>query len=746
MPKSNLKKSGQRKDKLEDPKQKTTQTTEEIKLKSETDAFTDDERRELIKIVKDDVEYADGIQSEYIDKKKKSLEHYHCAKPSELEGLQKKQWMSDRNLGLARAIADSYQAVLLATCWTPETLNFINTTASDIDNRENKEKFTKWGMGKQEADAEGEVDGFIHNRIVTGGSFFKIYRRQWEEWVDKRIPKKNKKNKTYKWEIRTEKVKMEKGIIENIPDIDDILIPAYGKNIQELPFFIQRLHLDGESVLRLLDKKTFKPKDKEAYKKKLYNHAYKKKERELGETKLEQLGLTEGDMSDVDVRRLTIDLYEWYGYYTKDNRNERFRVIVDIENDEFLSGKPVRKINRSGKIPFAGGALYKEPGQLRSESLMEVIAPCVNAFNNIYNQKSDFQYVTNCPHGYHNPEEGYQKQVYELEPGKSYPVSGEPSKSVYFPNLNRSMAWAESDIRIIFEVLERLTGALTYFMANQKGTSGTATRDVLIDKDRETKFGVWVARIQADIAEAISMWFELYQDYPPKDLAERILGKDGEKLFPEGLTIDALRGDTQVQLTPDPVAGSKSYRKQLALWTFQVGQQMLWLHPQVNPKGNWNLCADTLREMRDLTESEIHRYLGDEPKSNFDEAELNNEWRRFMNGEDFDPPEGETALALQHLKGHQKQKDEKYDKLTDETRPNFDAHMFKTMINAMKFMRNAQREQMVNRVASNMIMQQEQTGQPPQQGQPQTPMQPPAGAPMPGQQPNQQPQGPEGMM
>ena len=686
------------KQKPENPEQKTTETKVEIKLEVESDKFASDERKDIIQIVTDDVEYMEGIQIENIKQKELDLKHYHCARPSELEGLTKKAWQSDRNLGLARAVADSYQAVLLATCWNPDSINFVATRTNDIDNRNNQEKFTKWGMGKQEADVQPEVDGFIHNRVVAGVSLFKIYRKVWYEWVDKRIPVKNKKGNTVKWEIKTEKVRFEKGIIENIPDIDDILMPDYGKNIQELPCFAHILHLDGETVLDYLKRKVFIPNNVEEYKKKLYNHAFKEKERAIGTEKLKQLGISENRISDIDIRRLSIDLYEWYGYYTKNNRTEKFRMIVDVENQEFLSGKPLRKINRSGKIPFTGGGLYKEPGQIRSDSLMKIIAPVINAFNNVFNQKSDFQYVTNCPFGFYKPDEGYTQQKFELEPMVAYPA--DDPKNIYFPNLQRSMAWAESDLRILFEVLERLTGAATYFNTTQLRNK-TLGQDVLIDRQSETRFGLWVSRIQQDICEAIGMWFELYQDYPPKGLVERVLGEDSKQIFPN-LSIDSLRGDTAVQMTPDPVAGSKQYRKQLQAQIFQIGQGMVWLNPQLNPQGNWNLCADTLKELKDLSDNEVRRYLGEQPKAKFDEAELSNEWYRFMNGEDFDPPEGETALAIQHLQGHQKQKKEKYHELDEEYRPNFDSHLFKTIVNVMKFMKNLQQEKMATALAANV--------------------------------------------
>ena len=733
--------------KKEDPDKTETRSVSEIAPDIVSDIFSPEDKELALTIIKSDVEYGEKIQEEYIAQKSLDLKHYHMAKPSELEGLNKRDWQSDRNLGLARSVADSYQAVLLATCWNPESINFIATNTQEIDNRNNQAKFTKWGMGQQECNMQPEVDGFVHNRVVSGFSMFKIYRKITQEWVDRRIPKKRKKDgRTYKYDIKTEKMTIQKGLIENISEIDDILMPEYGKNIQEIPFFIHILHLDGEAVLDLVERKIYKPADKEKYKKKLYNHTYEEKKRKLGDEKLKQLGISSSDSyTDADVRRTPVNLYEWYGMFTKGKKTEKYRITADLVNMEILGAKPVRKINRSGKIPFAGGSLVKEPGQIRGDSLMKIIAPIVNAFNNVFNQKSDFQYVTNCPFGFYNPDEGYTPNKYELEPMIMYPVSGKPSESAYFPNLSRSMAWADSDIRILLELLERLTGAASYFSTAQS-KNDTLGQDMLVEKQSETRFGLWVSRIQHDVTEAIGMWFELYQDYPPKGLADRVVGEDGKKLF-RNLSIETLRGDPAVQMTPDAVSGSKSFKRQLQLWAFNVAQSMMWLNPQVNPQGNWELCADTLKEVLQLSDNDIKRYMGEKPESPFDEEEMDNEWFRFLNGEEFDPPEGETMIAMKHLGGHLKQKQEKYQDLDEEYRANFDDHLFKTGINVQKFMAKVEKEQMINKIASQGIMSgqldpnaqggQSQGGQPAQPGmQPAQPGQggPPGATPMqPGQ-------------
>jgi hypothetical protein len=60
------------------------------------------------------------------------------------------------------------------------------------------------------------------------------------------------------------------------------------------------------------------------------------------------------------------------------------------------------------------------------------------------------------PFGFANFEEGFTESVYDIEPGKVYDVDGNPSEKVYFPNLQRSLAWSYQDKQFILEMIERL--------------------------------------------------------------------------------------------------------------------------------------------------------------------------------------------------------------------------------------------------------------------------------------------------
>jgi len=663
----------------------------------ETDTFGPDEQKKIVEMVMQDAKSNQKVMDDALEKAKLDLQHYENEKPSVLENLDKKGWQSDKNLGLCPAVCDTYQATLLSTCYNPDTIHYKATEQNDVDNKDNLQKFTKWAIGPNEGNIEPEVDDYIHNRITFGFSIFHIWWKVWYDWVDKRVP-----NKTGGFTIKTEKMRFERGVMENIANpLQDMLLPKFGKNVQDLKQFVHLRRMSGSDLLDYGKRGIFVNVDQKMVDK-IKDACVEKLKETLTDEKASQLGIA--DISDTEVSAFPLALNAWYGWYKKGKRRERYRFIVEPVTETFLSGKPLRKITRSGKYPFVGSAFIRRPGFILGKSLPRLIAPIVNAFNNVFNQKSDFQYVENCPFGFHNPDEGYTSQVYDLEPGVSYPVDGKPSESVYFPNLSRSMAWAEQDIRILFEVLEKLTGAASYFLSSERQSSATATRDMLVTERSETRFGLWVSRLTRDINEAITMYINMYQDWAPPKLGERVLGEDGKKIF-KNLSIDTLRGNYDAYMNPNLIAGSKTLEKQVKLWGLENLSQTVWVDPRVNPKGNWNITAEAAKAMG---YEDVERYLGPEPKAEPGSSDdIKNEWMRFMQGEEFDPPEGISPAVVEHYAGHLKQKEEQYSDLDEEYKPNFDAHFFKTMVNYASFIRQIQAERSADALAMRMVQEKE---------------------------------------
>lgn len=668
----------------------------------ETDDFGPEEQKKIVRMVMQDADNDYLTRKDWLADRKKDLEIYEGEKPSKIENLKKKEWMSDRNLRLATAIADSYQATLLATVYNPDMIHFVSTGVNDIDRKQNLEKFTKVIVKKQECNLFPEVDDFVHNRVVLGTSFFKIYWQTWFEWIDRRIPKTNKEGKFTGYRIKTEKIRRERGRMINISDIDDILVPNFGSKVQDLNHIILILHLTGEDLLDYGKRNIFTNINEETIQK-LKQACYNWYGKTLGAEKARQLGIREvNDITDVDLRVFPIDIYEWYGTYEKNGMQEKYRMHVEPTLNLFCAGKPLRKVTRSGRVPIVGGALRRVPGQILGQSLMNLVAGVTNAFNNVFNQKADFQYFENCPGGWFKPDETYKKQKFVREPGVYYPTD-DPS-SVVESSKGGTMSWAMQDFELLLEVTERLTGAAAYFMSNTQGVSGTATRDRFINEKSETRFGLWVRRLIDDVSEGLTMLVGMYQDWAPPGLGERILDEEGKKLFPN-LSIETLQGDYGAYLVPDIISGSKTLEKEIAGLAYMTFKDSIWFHPQLNPRGAWKLLVNAAKKMG-LTD--IESFMIPEPQSPLGMSkEVDAEWAQFKQGDVFDPPEGATQQAIEHYMGHVQQKSEKYHELDEEYRMNFDAHLFATFINVQKFMADVQKQQMADSLAQRIVQNKE---------------------------------------
>lgn len=664
----------------------------------ETNKFSEQEQREIVKMVIQDAQSDIESMAQWLADRRLDLMMYEGVKPSTLENLTKKDWQSDRNLGMTAATCDAYQATLLATNWNIDTLNFKDTKENEVNRKDALTEFSKWGLGRAESDVTQEVDDFIHNRITQGFSVFETYWQVKYQWIDRRIPKLDKDGKTKDYDIKTEKVRFERGIVKNIANLEDFLTPTHGTTIQELDHCIRILHLTGEDLLDFADRNIFINVD-ENYIAKLKDACFDYRLKSLGKLKADELGLkSSADITNVDLRIFPVDIYAWYGTYEKNGRKERYRFHVEPTTNTFHAGKPLRKVPgcRDGRYPFQGGAFIRRPGYLRGKSLPRLIMHLMNALNNIFNQKSDFQYVENCPFGFHKPDENYDKQVFDLSPGVSYP-SDDP-KNINFPNLSRSMAWAESDIRLLLELLERMTGAASYFMSNGQGVSGTATRDAIINEKSETRFGIWVRRLGDDISEMIDAWVKMYQDCAPPNLAERVIGEDGKRLFPN-LSIETLQGDYTAYMAPDILSGSKTMKKQVFGIFYQMAQTSMWFNPQFNPRGNWQLVVDTAKSMGVLN---VEEYMPPKPpEAPGTGKEIDDLWQQFAQGETPEITPGQDAMAI--MQGLQMKAQTDLYKLDEEYRPNVQSYMIRLQVAVMAQLKQAQEQQIAANLAATQI-------------------------------------------
>lgn len=661
-------------------------TPDRVEYDVSSDKFSADEQEKIVKQVCVDFEVNTERMKAYFDDRRLDIKHYEGEKPSVLENIKKKAWQSDRNLMVCQSICDSYQSVLFTTCWNIDKIRVIDSEATDANDASKWDKMLRYIVSRNEADVLNEIDDFIHNRVTQGFSLMKVGWEVTRDWADRRIPNDKKG-----YDIKTEEIIRERGRLRNISNVEDIRIPNYGNTIQDQKNVIEIIHLYVSDIKAYGEDGTFVKLSKDQIKMLSSSDISKLSEDE----RRKSLELVDAD--DPETLSKPVDILEWYGYWTKDGKTERYRFHVDYNSKTFLSGKPLRKITRTGKYPYVGGPLFRKPGLLLGKSLPKLMRDIVNSINNVYNQKSDFQYIGNCPFGFYVPNENYTKQEFELTPGVMFPVDNVPQDKVYFPNIQRSEVWGYQDIQLLFEVLERSTGAGSYFQTS-KTKEQTATFHNLMDEKSQNRMSIIVSRILGDIGEGLTLLMNFYQDWCPPELGDRILGEDGKKLF-KNLSIETLRGNPDVRVDPDVTNGSKAYRRDLMAWASSYLPSTMWFDPRINPAGNYKLTADTAKAMG---LENIAAYMPPEPKPQWAEStDVNTMWTQIAQGTEPEITQDMNAPAL--YMGLSQKMSEKYEELDPEYKPIAARVMFAVQVLMITQIKKKQEEEMANQLALKMI-------------------------------------------
>lgn len=682
-------------DVIEDFKPRKDPERIEPEMQSDTD-FSDTEQKKIAQMICSQVEADINNMIDWVDSRKKCFEHYDAQKPSVIENLDKDDWMSDRNMGLCPAVCDTYHSTLLATSYNVDMIHFKwHEEAIDLKTK-NLEKFTKWGLGPAESSCFQDISAFIKNKIVYGVSYLKVRWEVKHKYVDRRIPVYAQEGQFIKYDIKTEQVAVERGLIENIDDVADLIYPVEGKTLQDKDHITQRIHKTAAQFLREAKKKEHLNVD-DNFIKGMKKTLFDRRTSLVTEANRDIMGLKSSDeVTDDHLNYFNICYYEWYGLIDKEGGNEEeYRITVEPITKTFLSGKPLRKITRTGKRPFVGGGFIQNPGMVQGKALTELIGDLCSFFNAQMNQKVDYQTIINCPIFFYQPSEAFKKQEYEFTPGKGYPTSD--ANSIVFPKWGGSVGWANEDMHMILEMVERMTGAASYFLTQQSKQS-TATRDAIVNEKSETRFGLWVKSLTEEIGEAITMWLGMYQSWAPSDIAERAIGKDGKKLF-DNLSAETLMGSYSAYISPDIIAGSKTLEKQIALWAFENLSQSFWFNPQINPRGSYDLTVEAARKVGfDSIQDYMPKRPEIDPALNEDAEDI---FIRIKSGEKVElSPTINPAMMMESLNLIYQ---EKGDEIDPEYRPNFSMYMTKLMQAMMQQQREAQIEQMSNQIAAQTI-------------------------------------------
>lgn len=574
-------------------------------------------------------------------------------------------------------VVDLLVAKLFPLVWNENLIYWKGREVSDVDNSENIRIFMRWAI-VEELKLSGVIQQLIQDMLIDGTFAVKIPWDIQYKWVQ-RIKATGLITKvmgminrvTKKYDFQYEYKRFEKPLVERIA-IEDVLMPYDAKNSDDYDM-IHRLYYNYNDINDFFQRGHLINVDKS-----LKSDSDEKLDKTSGgeKAKQEAEGTTEHDKKPEEN---PIECLEAYVEYPINDRLTECVFFVARSRRRYLSGKPLVAISRIEQRPIYVAPLIARTGRLRGKSMAMVVAPLHKEMDAIHNQRIQAGTIAIAPPGFYRPASGFKPKRTQYGPGWLVPLD-DPSKDIFFPQFAGDLLRVSfQEESLVLGHIERLTSVSSYMLGKESEvvkSRATATGTLALIGQAEQRFTTLAKGVQDAIAEILVRVLRQYQQKMPPGLATRILGKDGEQLFPENITPEDIAGEYDCYLELDFAASNRTLEKQTAV----IMYQQLSLSPMVlrDPALLWELTAEYVRAMGHG--KNVERYIGNKPPSlEAYNADADIEFTEMNEGKRVDPKPNENAMSM--LISHIAQRNsERYTLMPIEYRPLLDEHIYKTQI------------------------------------------------------------------
>jgi len=605
--------------------------------------LTEEQEKELVDIVIQDFDTAvearnqkiygtntKGDELDWEGKYKLIIQKYegHTEKPL-------KTWMSSGTTRISTAIIETIHAKLFPAVWNENLINWKPVEATDIETVKRINKLMPWVI-KVRMKMRRVVDDIIKYTCKMGTCITKV---SWE------VSKKDIGN--------VEPIISQDEMGNPMPVMDETGNPITQKvlDIKEKPkleivpldrFYIQpgQFDINKEPVIERiayyysdLEQLQLQGRLKnvnEKLKPQVDQEIVSKLSKELSEA--ERISIC-----NVKRRVYPMDVLEWYGSYDYDNDGFMEDCVVDIEykTKTLISAIPLHKIQKKGLRPYDKHDLIPRELKFYAIGLIELVMPLAEEADACLRQIRDANTIGIQRFGFYDASGDYNPETHTIAPLKMYPVT-DPQRSVYFPDISVPIESLIATLRVVFDLIERLTAASSYIMGKESdivGGSGTATRTQAIVMNAEQRFDLPAQRLRETLSQTLTKILHQVQMNLPAGMEREVLGEKGEPIFQENeLVKERIAAELDAYIEGDPGMGDKNTERQIAGFVYST----LLQNPIVmsDPAKIYNATSDLLETYG----KNVETYLGPRPSMlDFDSPQDENTLIREGRFKDVEP-------------------------------------------------------------------------------------------------------------
>jgi len=526
-----------------------------------------------------------------------------------------------RTMVLAMTV-ELLHAKLFPTVYNDELVYWIPQEKADVDTAENVSKFMRWALRSMKF--ASIVDDVTKNLILEGTC---VTKTRWEEefkWIQRRMKKKEaivakfknmilnmmgkkiqKKVEETDWEISYDYKKFENCAVDVLP-LEDVGFPVYsvpGSDENDLRHIWHRTHPFLDDLKDKQEMGFFENVDG------IDTYCTEESIKGLDKAKMEAEGVR---AANIARDNMPLSLIEWYGkYYIPEMGKVECIFWVEKSSRTFLGAMPLLAISRINKRPFSIGQLVKRTNRMYGKSIGDFIKELEKEMNAIHNQRLDAGTMSIVPMGVYRAASGLTPEEIQVRPGLWIPMDDvNDAKWLVMPN-NSMVSFQEE--KMIMDMVEKIASVGSYQSGQESSVNrsrSTARGTLAIIQQGDQRFITLAKRIQVFLAKILLSIFQQYQEKIPPGLEHRILGDDGDPIFPDGIAPEDIAGSYDVYQGLDATGGSKAMQQQVASILYQgMIQNPLVLR---NPGGLWELTADAFRAAGKV---DVERYIGEKPKA-----------------------------------------------------------------------------------------------------------------------------------
>lgn len=639
--------------------------------------LSEDQETELVERVIYLVDKDVADRSEYMAIRQKVRDYYEGKVTPKND-----PWVNCANVKtqLVHMSTELLHARLFPSAWNEDLIYWQPMESQDIENVENVSKFMKWAAKRMKLSSV--VDDFVHNIVLDGTAVMKIRWVTEYKWVQRKIPVESVSDKikniihkfiggkkTYEVKERKYKIEYEYKKFEyckaEVPDIEDVGFPTYSvpsSNEEELEYIWHRSYPSYSELLEMQARGYYENVEEiGTYLDNILTEGTKKADIDAEGTKITQ--------NKLNQRTEIIEFYDKYDY-NDDGIREDIIVTIEKKSKILLDCRPLLAISRINERPFIIGQFIRRTNRMLGKGAGEIAMPFEEEANTIHNQRLDAGTMSIIPFGVYRAGSGFKPENISMAPGLWIPVD-DVNDAKWITVANNVMVSFQEE-RMLMELLEKILSVGSYQSGQESDVNrsrSTARGTLAIIQQGEVRFNILAQRVQKPLTRALNKILHQWQDKIPPGLAVRVLGKEGEELFPDGIAPEDLAGDYDSYMVLDSTGGSKRMDQQVKAWIYQNYMQ----NPLVmqNPAGIWKLSEMGLKSS-DI--EDVEEIIGPKPTQNVAGITPSEENYLMMQGRKIQT--NETDNVMEHLMTHYSfRSSADFAMMPPEYRGMFDEHM-----------------------------------------------------------------------